>query len=58
MSVIRKETSYVFQLAVGVVLLVMILSLVWFVAEKLGVFEWIGNVALQKKNIFKEEDNK
>jgi uncharacterized membrane protein YeiB len=48
-----------FSLAVGVVLLVMILSLVWFVAEKLGVFEWIGNVALQiKKNIFKEEDNK
>jgi hypothetical protein len=48
-----------FSLAVGVVLLVMILSLVWFVAaEKLGVFEWIGNVALQIKNIFKEEDNK
>ncbi|MEK4503998.1 hypothetical protein ACQVTU_32705 [Bacillus cereus] len=47
-----------FSLAVGVVLLGMILSLVWFVAEKLGVFEWIGNVALQIKNIFKEEDNK
>ncbi|MEK4614264.1 hypothetical protein [Bacillus sp. FSL K6-0067] len=47
-----------FPLAVGVVLLVMILSLVWFAAEKLGVFEWIGNVALQIKNIFKEEDNK
>lgn len=47
-----------FSLAVGVVLLVMILSLVWFVAEKLGAFEWIGNVALQIKNIFKEVDNK
>ncbi|MED3470416.1 hypothetical protein P4485_32240 [Bacillus thuringiensis] len=47
-----------FSLAVGVVLVMMILSLVWFVAEKLGVFEWIGNVALQIKSIFKEEDNK
>lgn len=47
-----------FSLAVGIVLVMIILLFVWFLAEKLGVFEWIGNVALKIKNIFKGEDNK
>lgn len=47
-----------FSLVVGVVLVVMILLVVWFVSGKLGIFEWIGNVALKIKNSFKEEDKK
>ncbi|MEK4841061.1 hypothetical protein [Bacillus sp. FSL L8-0152] len=47
-----------YSLVVGVVLFVMILSSIWFVSGKLGVFEWIGNIALKIKNSFREEDKK
>ncbi|WP_215556794.1 hypothetical protein [Bacillus mycoides] len=47
-----------YSLVVGVVLLVLVLSAVWFVVGKLGIFDWIGNFALKMKNIFKEEDKK
>ncbi|EJR91157.1 hypothetical protein IKE_05747 [Bacillus cereus VD196] len=47
-----------FSLVVGVVLVMMILSVIWFIAGRLGIFERIGNVALKIKNIFKEGNNK
>lgn len=47
-----------YSLVVGVALCMIILSSVWFVAGKLGFFEWIGNVALKIKSSFKEDDKK
>ncbi|CUB12801.1 hypothetical protein BN2127_JRS1_04590 [Bacillus cereus] len=47
-----------YSLVVGIVLLGLILSVVWLLAGKLGIFEWIGNIALKIKNSFKEEDKK
>ncbi|WP_436866793.1 hypothetical protein [Bacillus fungorum] len=47
-----------YSLVVGMALCVIILSSFWLLAGKLGVFEWIGNVALKIKNSFREEDKK
>ncbi|MCU5581198.1 hypothetical protein OCF65_11945 [Bacillus toyonensis] len=57
-NAVKEGRHPMYSLVVGVVLFVMILSSVWFVAERLGIFEWIGNVVLKIKNSFKEEDKK
>ncbi|EJR53590.1 hypothetical protein IIO_05939 [Bacillus cereus VD115] len=44
-----------FSLFVGIIVFIMVLSFLWIVAGKLGVFEFIGNIVLKSKNIFKEE---
>lgn len=57
-NAVKEGRHPMYSLVVGVVLFVMILSSVWFVAGKLGFFEWIGNVALKIKNSFKEDEKK
>ncbi|WP_416493012.1 hypothetical protein [Bacillus mycoides] len=44
-----------FSLLVGIIVFIMMLSFLWIMAGKLGVFEFIGNLVLKIKNIFKEE---
>ncbi|WP_176544709.1 hypothetical protein [Bacillus wiedmannii] len=44
-----------FSLFVGIIVFIMMLSVLWIMAGKLGVFEFIGNVVLKIKNMFKEE---
>ncbi|EJR67506.1 hypothetical protein IIO_00494 [Bacillus cereus VD115] len=44
-----------FSLFVGIIFFIIILSFLWIMAGRLGVFECIGNVVLKIKNIFKEE---
>ncbi|KIP25828.1 hypothetical protein BG10_3068 [Bacillus thuringiensis serovar morrisoni] len=44
-----------FSLFVGIIVFIMVLSFLWIIAGKLGVFECIGNVVLKIKNLFKEE---
>ncbi len=45
-----------FSLFVGIIVCIMVLSFLWIVSGKLGVFECIGNVVLKIKNMFKEEE--
>lgn len=44
-----------FSLFVGIIVFIIVLSFLWIVAGKLGVFEFIGNVVLKIKNMFKED---
>lgn len=44
-----------YSLFVGFIAVMIIISVAWIVAGKLGVFEVIGNLVLTIKNIFKEE---
>ncbi|EOP80890.1 TPA: hypothetical protein QCU24_000530 [Bacillus cereus] len=44
-----------YSLFVGFIAVMFFISVAWVVAGKLGVFEFIGNVVLKIKNMFKEE---
>lgn len=44
-----------FSLFVGIIVFIIVLSFLWIVVGKLGVFEFIGNVVLKIKNMFKED---
>ncbi|WP_170951697.1 MULTISPECIES: hypothetical protein [Bacillus cereus group] len=44
-----------YSLFVGFIAVMIFISVAWVVAGKLGVFEFIGNVVLKIKNMFKEE---
>ena len=45
-----------FSLLVGLILLFFLLIAVWIIAGKLGVFDFIGNIASKVKNFFREEE--
>lgn len=44
-----------FSLFVGIIVFIMMLSVLWIMAGKFGVFEFVGNVVLKIRNTFKEE---
>ncbi|WP_176520625.1 hypothetical protein [Bacillus cereus] len=44
-----------YSLFVGFIAVMIFISVVWVVVGKLGVFEFIGNVVLKIKNMFREE---
>lgn len=53
--ILLKGGDAMFSLFVGIIVFIMMLSFLWIMAGKLGVFEFIGNVVLKIKNMFKEE---